>query len=56
MRLLRSRGLGAGVSGVLADAMDLASVLPDDDGDRDLRADLEMAGDLLGGTASARRA
>ncbi|GAB4086004.1 aromatic amino acid ammonia-lyase [Myceligenerans cantabricum] len=50
VRLLRRRGLDL-PAGPLRDALALADALPDDDADRDLRDDLEIAQHLLDGLA-----
>ena len=47
LRLLRQRGLHDRFTGVLGDALALASALPWNDEDRDLRGDLAMAEELL---------
>jgi len=47
VRLLRQRGIVTGLTGVLGDAVDLASTLPSDDRDRDLRGDIATAEPLL---------
>jgi histidine ammonia-lyase len=47
VRLLRQRGLEGKLSGVVADALALADVLPRDTDDRDLRGDIELAESLL---------
>lgn len=47
VRLLRQRGLHDGFSGVLGEALALATALPWNDDDRDLRGDLATAEDLL---------
>jgi histidine ammonia-lyase len=47
VRLLRQRGIEDCFAGVLADALALASTLPHDDEDRDLRGDIAAAEPLL---------
>jgi len=47
MRLLRQRGMDTAMTGVLGDAVELASGLPRNDEDRDLRGDLATADPVL---------
>jgi histidine ammonia-lyase len=47
VRLLRQRGIENCLAGVLAEAAELASTLPHDDEDRDLRGDIAAAEPLL---------
>ena len=47
MRLLRTKGVDAHASGILGDALGVASALSADDSDRDLRGDIALAGKLL---------
>ncbi|MEU0495503.1 aromatic amino acid lyase [Mycobacterium sp. NPDC006124] len=47
VRLLRQRGIDGGLTGVLGAAVDLASALPRNDEDRDLRGDIAAAEPLL---------
>ena len=47
VRLLRQRGLDDQFSGVVCDTLALASVLPHNDEDRDLRGDIELAESVL---------
>ncbi|MCV7421813.1 aromatic amino acid lyase [Mycobacterium yunnanensis] len=47
VRLLRQRGIVTELTGVLGEALDLASALPRDDEDRDLRGDIATAEPLL---------
>jgi histidine ammonia-lyase len=47
VRLLRQRRLDESFTGVLGDALELASVLPRNDEDRDLRGDIASAESIL---------